>query len=307
MLRRYILRRLISIVPVLLGVSLIVFLMVRLLPGDAAQVIAGELATRDEVERIRVQLGLDKPLPVQYVSFLGNLLKLDLGRSARTGLPVLSEIITRLPNTLLLAVVSMVLASVLGVAAGVVSATRQYSWTDHFTMSIALFGVSMPVYWLGLMLILLFSVNLHWLPAGGTGSPASIVLPSITLASFSMGIIARMTRSSMLEVLRQDYTRTARSKGLVERVVIYKHALKNAMIPVVTVIGLQFGSLLGGAVLTETVFAWPGIGRLIVDSILARDYPVVQGAILIFALMFILVNLLVDTMYAYIDPRIRYD
>jgi len=281
--------------------------MVRLLPGDAAQVIAGELATRDEIERMRTQLGLDRPLPVQYVSFLASLLKLDLGRSARTGLPVFSEITARLPNTLLLALVSIVLASILGVAAGVVSATRQYSWTDHLTMSLALFGVSMPVYWLGLMLILLFSVTLHWLPAGGTGSPASIILPAVTLASFSTGIIARMTRSSMLEVLRQDYTRTARSKGLTERVVIYKHALKNAMIPVVTVIGLQFGSLLGGAVLTETVFAWPGIGRLIVDSILARDYPVVQGAILIFALMFVLVNLLVDTMYGYIDPRIRYD
>ena len=304
---QYVIKRLLSTLPVLVGISLIVFILLRSLPGDPAQVIAGELATQETVEAIRVQLGLDKPLYIQYAIFISNLARLNLGVSARTSQPVISEIWSRLPNTILLALVSTALACLLGIPAGIVSAVKHYSLTDYVVMVLALFGISMPVFWLGLMLIILFSVKLHLLPAGGIGTFSHIILPSFTLAIFSTAFIARMTRSSMMEVLGQEYIVTARSKGLLEKVVVLKHALRNAFIPIITVIGLQFGSLLGGAVLTETVFAWPGIGRLIVDSILARDYPMVQGIVLVFALLYIVVNLVVDILYAYIDPRIHYD
>ncbi len=304
---RYIIKRLFYTLPVLLGISLLLFFMLRMLPGDPAQVLAGQMASSEEVEMIRHQLGLDQPVLLQYVHFLNRLAHFDLGRSARTQNPVTQEIWARLPNTLLLAVLAISLACLLGIPAGIISAVKPYSWLDYLMTSAALFGISMPVFWLGLMLVLIFSVTLHWLPAGGTGSWKHLVLPSFTLAMFVMAFIARMTRSTMLEVLSQDYTTTARSKGLKEKVVIIKHALKNAMIPIITVIGLQFGMLLGGAVLTETVFAWPGLGRLIVDSILARDYAVTQGAILVFGLLYVLVNLMVDLLYAVLDPRIRYD
>jgi peptide/nickel transport system permease protein len=304
---RYVVKRLLSILPVLGGISLIVFLLLRALPGDPAQVIAGELASRESVEAIRTQLGLDKPLYVQYAIFISNLARLNLGKSARTGQPVISEIWSRLPNTVLLAVISTALACLLGIPAGILSAVRHYTLSDYVVMVFALFGISMPVFWLGLMFIIVFSVKLHLLPAGGIGTLSHLILPSFTLAFFSTAFIARMTRSSMMEVMGQDFITTARSKGLLEKVVVFKHALRNAFIPIITVIGLQFGSLLGGAVLTETVFAWPGIGRLIVDSILARDYPVVQGVVLVFAFLYILVNLIVDILYAYIDPRIHYD
>jgi peptide/nickel transport system permease protein len=292
---QYVIKRLISTIPVLLGISLLLFFMLRALPGDPAQVLAGQMATQEDIEIMRHQLGLDRPIFVQYAAFLGRLARFDLGRWAR------------LPNTLLLAAVAITLACFLGIPAGIISAVRPYTLLDYLVTSTALFGMSMPVFWLGLMLVVIFSVMLHWLPAGGTGSWEHVILPSITLAAFVVAFIARMTRSSMLEVLSQDYTTTARSKGLKEQVVVVKHALKNALIPIITVVGLQFGMLLGGAVLTETVFAWPGLGRLIVDSILARDYPVIQGAILIFALLYILVNLIVDLIYAFVDPRIRYD
>lgn len=304
---QYVIKRLLSTVPVLIGISLLLFFMLRMLPGDPAQVLAGQMATPEEVELIRHQLGLDRSIHVQYAFFLGRLARFDLGRSARTQNPVTEEIWARLPNTMLLAVVAITLACLFGIPAGIISAVRPYTWIDYVVTSTALFGISMPVFWLGLMLIVVFSIILHWLPAGGTGSWKHVILPSLTLAAFVVAFIARMTRSSMLEVLSQDYTTTARSKGLKEQVVIIKHALKNALIPIITVIGLQFGLLLGGAVLTETVFAWPGVGRLIVDSILARDYPVIQGAILVFGLLYILVNLVVDLLYAYVDPRIRYD
>lgn len=303
---RYLIQRFLASLVTLIGVATIVFLLLRLLPGDPARIVAGLLATQEEVERIRVQLGLDKPLPVQYVIFLTNLLKGDLGISARTNQPVLNEIMARLPATLKLAVVSTAIASVVGILAGVVAATRRYSVFDYIASFGTLIGISMPVYWLGLLLIIVFAIKLHLLPAAGADKPTSIILPSLTLASFSVALVARMTRASMLEVLNQDYIRTARAKGLAERVVVFRHALKNAFIPVLTVIGLQFGALLGGAVLTESVFGWPGIGLLLVDSIFARDYPVVQGTVLIFSFMFILVNLVVDILYAYIDPRIRY-
>ncbi len=302
----YVLRRLALAVPTLVGVTVVVFALIRLVPGDPARLVLGLQASEEEVQRLRVQLGLDQPLPVQYVRFLGRLLQGDLGRSVVTGEPVAREIAARLPATVQLAVASTLVATAVGVAAGVVSATRQYSWLDYLVMTVALAGISLPVFWLGLMLMLLFSVHLRWLPAGGYGTPAHLVLPTVTLAAFSVAIIARMTRSSLLEVLHQDYVRTAWAKGLSSRAVVLRHALKNALIPVVTVIGLQFGGLLGGAILTETVFAWPGMGRLLVGAIVARDYPVVQGAVLVFAALFTLVNLAVDVLYAYVDPRIHY-
>ncbi|MBL7210938.1 MAG: ABC transporter permease [Desulfobacteraceae bacterium] len=304
---QYVIKRLLSTVPVLIGISLLLFFMLRMLPGDPAQVLAGQMATQEDIERIRHQLGLDRPVYVQYVLFLGRLAKFDLGRSARTQNPVIQEVWARLPNTMLLAGVAITLACLFGIPAGIISAVRPYTWLDYLVTSTALFGISMPVFWLGLMLVVIFSVMLQWLPAGGMGSWKHVILPSVTLAAFVVAFIARMTRSTMMETLSQDYTTTARSKGLQESVVIIKHALKNALIPIITVVGLQFGMLLGGAVLTETVFAWPGLGRLIVDSILARDYPVIQGAILIFGLLYILVNLIVDLIYAWVDPRIRYD
>jgi len=285
----------------------LLFFMLRMLPGDPAQVLAGQMATPQEIQNIRSQLGLDKPIYQQYAIYMGNLMRLDLGRSARTQNPVFEEIWARLPNTMLLAVIAIGLACLFGIPAGIISAVRPYSWIDYTVTIIALFGISMPVFWLGLMLVVVFSVVLKWLPAGGTGGWQYVILPSITLASFVVAFIARMTRATMLETLSQDFTTTARSKGLTEKIVVIKHALRNALIPIITVVGLQFGMLLGGAVLTETVFAWPGIGRLIVDSILARDYAMIQGVILIFGLLYILVNLSVDIIYAFIDPRIRYD
>jgi len=304
---QYVLKRLLSTLPVLIGISLLLFFMLRMLPGDPAQVLAGQMASQEDIQNIRQQLGLDKPIFVQYGLFLGRLARLDLGRSARTQNPVIHEIWARLPNTVLLAVSAITIACLFGIPAGILSAVKPYTWIDYLFTSMALFGISMPVFWLGLMLVVIFSVLLHWLPAGGIGTWKHLILPSVTLAAFVVAFITRMTRASMMEALSQDYTTTARSKGLKEKVVIIKHALKNALIPIITVVGLQFGLLLGGAVLTETVFAWPGMGRLMVDSILGRDYPMIQGAILIFGLLYILVNLVVDLIYAYIDPRIRYD
>jgi peptide/nickel transport system permease protein/oligopeptide transport system permease protein len=243
---------------------------------------------------------------MQYLIFFTGLLHGNLGLSAATRAPVLEEIALRLRPTVLLAVSSIAVATLVGLAAGIISATRRYSILDYLAMTLAVLGVSIPVFWLGLMLMLLFAVYLHWLPAGGYGTLASFILPTIALAAFSTGIIARMTRSSLLETLSQDYVRTARAKGVPRHGVVLRHALKNALIPVLTVIGLQFGTLLGGAVLTETTFAWPGMGRLLVNSILSRDYPVIQGIVLTFATMFAGVNLLVDLLYAYVDPRIHY-
>jgi len=303
----YIAKRLILTVPVLLGVSFVVFAIVRVLPGDPAQVLAGEAATKELIEGLRRDLGLDRPLLVQYVDFLGSLLRGDLGRSIRSKIPVTSELAIRVPNTMILALAGITVATLVGLPAGIISAVKPYSLIDTGVMLLALAGLSMPVFWSGLMLILVFAVLLGWLPAVGTGTPAHIVLPAIAVGMTSAAIIARMTRSSMLEVLRSDYIRTARAKGVAERVVINRHALRNALIPVITVIGLQTGTLLSGAVLTESVFAWPGVGRLMVEGILARDYPLVQGAVLVVALSFVLVNLVVDLLYALADPRIRYE
>jgi len=303
---QYTVKRLLSTIPVLLGISVMLFFMLRALPGDPAQVLAGDMATQSEVELIRHQLGLDQPTHIQYGHFLWRLVQLDLGKSIKTQNPVIAEILPRLLNTAILAVTATLLACLIGIPAGIVAAVRPYTVWDTLVTALALFGISMPAFWLGLMLIVLFSVKLQWLPVGGSGGIQFLILPAVTLASLLVAAFARNTRSSMMETLTQDYITTARSKGLKENVVIIRHALKNALIPVVTVIGLQFGGLLGGTVLTETVFSWPGIGRLLVESILARDYPVIQGSILVFALLFILVNLTVDLLYGLIDPRVRY-
>jgi len=303
----YLIRRLLFSVPLIIGVTLVVFLMVRVLPGDPARMVGGMMASEEEVEKIRKEYGLDEPLYVQYGIYLRDLLTGDLGRSIKSGQPVSTEIGARFPYTLLLISISLGLASLIGIPLGIVSATHHKTWLDYGTTSLALFGISMPIYWSGLMLMLLFSAILGWLPAGGAETPLHFILPSVTLAFALLANIVRLTRSSMLEILNQDYIRTARSKGAKERKVIYVHALRNAIKPVVTIIGLQFGTLLGGTVLTETVFAWPGVGRLIVKSIFARDYIVIQSLVLIFALIIVFVNLITDLSYALIDPRIKYD
>jgi peptide/nickel transport system permease protein len=302
----YIVKRLLLAIPVIFGVAFLVFAMVRIVPGDPARVIAGEAATLDVVEGIRRDLGLDRPIIQQFGTFIAGLARGDLGRSIRSRAPVGGELRARVPNTLQLTAAGLLVAIVVGVGAGVISAVRPYSLLDTAVMLVALAGLSMPVFWSGLMLILVFAVRLGWLPAVGTGSLAHLILPAIAIGGSTAAIIARMTRSSMLEVLRSDFIRTARAKGASEAAVISRHAFRNALIPVITVVGLQMGTLLSGAVLTESVFAWPGVGRLLVEGILARDYPIVQAAVLAVALAFVLVNLVVDVLYAIADPRIHY-
>ncbi len=303
----YILRRILIALPTLLGVVVLVFLMVRLAPGDPAVLLAGEFATPETLEAIRARYGLDRGLPEQFLIYLEALLRGDLGESARSRRPVLEELKTYFPNTLELASAAILVAVLTGIPLGILAALRPGSSLDLSVMVLALLGVSMPVFWFGLLAILIFSVGLGWFPVAGKGTLAHLVLPAITLGINATALLARMTRGTLLEILSQDYIRTARAKGLAERVVIFKHALRNALIPVVTVAGLEFGTLLSGAVITETIFAWPGLGQLLVGSILARDYPVVQGAVLLVAITFVLINLLVDLLYATIDPRVRYD
>ena len=296
---RLIAGRLATGIPTLLAVSICVFAIVRLIPGDPARLLAGDFATDQIVDDLRARWRLNDPLPVQYAAYLGGVLHGDLGRSIATSTPVLPELTERFLRTLQLAVAAI------GIGAGLVSAVRRATIIDHLATALALTGVSTPIFWSGLILILLFSVTLEWLPAGGTGSPRHLVLPAVSLGLFGAGVLARQTRSGMLEVLGQDFVRTARAKGLPERLVVIKHALKNALIPVVTVLGDQFGRLLGGAILTETVFSWPGMGRYLIDAISQRDYPAVQGAILVFAAAVVLINLLVDVSYGVLDPRVR--
>lgn len=304
-MHKYVLRRLLLLIPVLLGVSLLVFTIMSLTPGDPAQLILGENAPKEAILKLREEMGLNDPFLVQYFRFVGKAVLGDFGRSYTTGREVFGEIFARFPNTLILAVIGIIISVCIGIPIGIISATRQYSFLDSFSMVIALLGVSMPVFWLGLMLILTFSVKLGWLPSGGFDGLKSIILPAVTLGVGSAAIITRMTRSSMLEVIRQDYIRTARAKGVAEKVVINKHALKNALIPIITVVGLQFGHLLGGAVLTESVYSWPGVGRLMVDAIRQKDTPTVLAAVVFLAAAFSVVNLLVDILYAYVDPRIK--
>jgi peptide/nickel transport system permease protein len=332
----YIAKRLLNLIPVLLGITLLVFTFLHLIPGDPAVVLAGEQAKPEQIAALREQLGLNQPLPLQYLIFLWNLVRLNFGTSIISGVTIADEIKIRWPATFELSVAAMLIAIIIGIPAGILAAVRKNSILDNLTMSASLFGVSLPVYWLGLLLIYLFAVNLNWLPPSGRLSIdvgfnfqpitgfyildallqgnfkalqdvlAHLILPALTLGTIPLAILARITRSAMLEVLSQDYIRTARAKGLLERWVIFKHALKNALLPVVTIIGLQFGTLLSGAILTETIFSWPGIGSWIYEGILARDYPVVQGGVVFVAVTFVLVNLLVDLSYAFLDPRIQY-
>ncbi|MBT9258883.1 MAG: ABC transporter permease [Clostridiales bacterium] len=310
----YVIKKLITAIPILVGVTLMVFLILHLTPGDPALVILGQDATPEAVEALREKLGLNDPLPVQYLRYLNNLLHGDLGTSIRTNQPVTRELMTRFPNTVELAFVSLLFATVLGLLTGTIAAVKRGTWIDTVTMTGAVAGVSAPSFWLGLMFMLLFAYYLHWLPASGRGGPLTtwagwshIMLPAITLGLGSAATLARITRSSLLDVMAQDYVRTARAKGLKERLVIYRHALRNALVPVVTIVGLQLGFLLGGAVVTEQIFAWPGIGTQIITAIGNRDFPVVQGAVLLIAVTFVLVNLAVDILYYFVDPRIRYD
>nr|EEK65647.1 Oligopeptide ABC transporter [Bacillus wiedmannii] len=277
----------------------------QMVPGDPALLIAGEGASKETVQQIRHQLGLDKPFIMQYFSYIGNILQGDFGVSIRSNRPVLDEVLIRLPITIELALCSIVITVVIGMIAGIISATKQYSWTDVSIMIIALLGVSLPSFWFGLMLIFYFSVQIQIFPVSGWGTWMHMVLPALTLGASGAAIVARMTRSSMLDVIRQDYIRTARAKGVKERVVIYKHALRNALIPVITVVGLQFGALLGGTVLVESVFAINGLGRLIVDAIRMRDLPMLQGGVLIASVIFVLVNLIVDILYRHFNKRIE--
>lgn len=331
---KYILKRLALLVPVIIGVSVLVFLVMHVFTTDPASIILGQHATAEQVEKLREELGLNKPLYVQYWMFIRGVFHGNFGNSLISKTSVTKEILSRFPATIELALAAIIIASVFGILMGILSAVKQNSIVDYMSMFVSLLGVSMPIFWLGLMLIVLFSVKLHLLPVSGrisigmepvhiTGlymldslisgnmvafkdSFKHLILPAVALASYSTAIIARMTRSTMLEIIKQDYIRTARAKGLFEKAVILKHALRNALIPVTTVIGLQLGSLLGGAVLTETVFSWPGVGSYTIDAILKSDYPVVQGTVMILATVFVLVNLAVDLLYAYLDPRIKY-
>ncbi|HWV36351.1 MAG TPA: ABC transporter permease [Thermomicrobiales bacterium] len=310
----FILRRLLATIPTLLGVLILVFLITRLTPGDPARQIAGAEASQEEVARLQHQLGLDRPLPVQFGVFLWDAVRGDLGRSLLTDRPVFGELVSRFPTTFRVTTLAMLIALVVGLPLGVLSATRRHSPIDALATMIALFGVSMPLFWTAIMGILLFSVRLQWLPVGGLYGPIwtiegfkAYILPCVTLSLIPIALIARLTRSSMLEVLNREYVTVARAKGLAERRVVIGHALRNALAPVITYVGLQYGFLLGGAVVTETIFALPGVGRLVVTSISQRDYPMIQGAILMIAVIFVLINLIVDIICAKLDPRISYE
>ncbi|MBY0083991.1 nickel ABC transporter permease [Brevibacillus brevis] len=304
---RYIVKRLIEIIPIIFVVSLLIFFFIHLVPGDPVRLAAGKEATLEEIERVRQELGLDKPLLTQYVNYMQNLLTGNLGHSLKTGLPITDMFENRFSVTMTLTFMSLGWALVLGLLIGTISAVFRNKWPDYVGMLTAISGISLPGFWLGLILIQVFSVTLGWFPTGGVESWKSYVLPSLTLGAGIMSMLARFTRSSLLETLKEDFIRTGRAKGLKESVVVRKHALKNSMIPVVTIAGLQFGFLLGGSVVVETVFSIPGMGRLLIDSIAFRDYPVVQAVILLFSLEFILVNLLVDILYKALNPKIRYD
>lgn len=306
----YILRRILLVIPILLGVATIVFALMFIVPGDPARMLMGQHGDERTLANLRHEMGLDRPVYVQYARFIGKLAHGDLGMSYRQKRPVVEIIRDRFPATLKLAVASMVVAIIVGISAGILAAVRRNTVWDWMVMIFSLTGISMPVFWLGMMLALVFASGLGWLPVGGYGRSGDwrhLLLPAVSLAAVSVGYIARMMRSSMLEVIGKDYIRTARAKGLSGRAVILRHALRNAFIPVITVIGVNFASLLGGAVATETVFAWPGLGRAVVDAIRVRDLPVVEGCVIFLAVVFVVVNLLVDLSYAWLDPRIRLD
>lgn len=315
-MQQYILRRLLILFPLLLAISLVTFFLINMAPGDPISAKFG-LEIKDlepeRIEQIREELGLNDPLPVQYLRYLGNLLRGDMGQSLTTKRPVSKEILSRFPATLQLTAAAMLFVLLVAIPLGIISAVKRGSLVDNLCMAGGLLGVSMPSFWFGIMLMILFTLKLGWLPSTGRGDGTffgtleALIMPAVTLGTGMMGLVTRLMRSSMLEILGQDYMRTAHAKGLMPRVVLIRHGMRNALIPVMTVIGGQFASLLGGAVIIESVFAWPGIGRLAIDSISRRDYPVIMGTVLVFAVTFVLVNLLVDILYTVVDPRIRYD
>lgn len=303
----YIIKRVLQMIPTLIGVSILVFILIHAVPGDPARLVAGNDATEEDVALVRDRLGLNEPLYAQYGTYLVNLVKGDLGTSLRSNRPVMTEILTRFPTTIMLTLMAIIIMIIVGLFAGIFSATKPNSLRDNATMMFSLFGISMPVFWLGLMLILIFSYYLRVLPSGGSDSFKYFILPALAIGLSSSAILARLTRSSVLEVIHQDFVRTARAKGVKENLVIYKHTLKNALIPIITIIGLEFGHLLGGAVLAETVFSMNGLGRYVIQSIQFRDYPAIQGTVLFIATIFVIVNLIVDLCYSLVDPRVRYD
>lgn len=305
-MERYILKRILLMVPVLLGVILVVFIMNHISPGNPARILAGENASEEAVAALTEELGLNDPLYIQFFNYVkGIVTKFDLGTSYQTRRPVIDELMDRFPTTAKLALISICISAVVGISLGIISAVKQNTIIDHLSTGFALLGVSMPAFWAGMMLILVFAIYLKWLPVSGIDGWKNWILPAFTSSMVGMATITRMTRSSMLDVICQDYIVTARAKGLSEQVIVVKHALKNALIPIITVLGIQLGTMLGGAVLTESVFSVPGLGKFMVDSIKNRDYPVVQGGVLLLAIVFSLVNLIVDIIYAYVDPRIK--
>lgn len=304
-MHRYIIKRLIMLIPVLLGVAFIIFAIMNVAEGDPVYQVAGPDATEEELDALREEMGLNGSLLERYFRYIGNLLKGDLGTSYVSQMNVMKLYLQRLPNTLRLASLAMIVAVLMSVPLGIVAAVNQNSWKDTIAMILALLGLSMPNFWLGLLLMLLFSLKLGWFPSGGSEGVFSVVLPSVTVGVGLAALLTRTTRSSMLDVLRQDYLRTARAKGVPEKKVIMSHALRNALIPIITIFGVQFSNVLGGSVLAETVFAWPGVGRLVVDAIDQRDIPTVTGALIMTTMLVTVVNLLVDIVYAYVDPRIK--
>lgn len=302
----YVVKRILALIPIFIAVTFVIFSLLQLTPGDPAAIMAGTGAPKEAVEQLREEMGLNDPFFVRYFNYVKDFVtKFDMGTSYETHTPVTERILSALPATVRLAVAAIIFAIVVGLPIGIVSATRQYSFFDNFFMVIALIGISLPVFWSGMMLIILFSVKLKWLPSSGFQTIRHLILPGITLGMQSAAMIARMTRSSMLDVIRQDYIRTVRAKGLSEFMITFSHVLRNALIPIVTVIGLQFGQLIGGAVLTETIFSIPGIGRLMVQALKNRDYPVILGCVLFISVMFCLVNLIIDVIYAFLDPKIK--
>jgi len=302
---KYIIKRIIALIPVILGVTLVVFMIMQLAPGDPARMILGELATPEEVAQLRTELGLDDPLLVRYFNYMIDFCKGDLGDSYFKHRPVMDEILDRFPYTAKLAAVAAVLTVVMSIPIGILAAVKQNTIFDNASLVVTLFGISMPVFWLGLLLIIFFSLRLGWFPTGGADSWRSYVLPAFCLAFSNMSTVARTTRSSMLETIRQDYVRTASAKGVPRKTVIRKHAFRNALIPTITVIGIQMSQLLGGSVVVETVFAWPGVGRLMIESINSRDTPMVLGCIVLLTIVFSVLNLLIDLCYGFVDPRIK--
>jgi peptide/nickel transport system permease protein/oligopeptide transport system permease protein len=303
----FIARRLLLAIPTLFGVLVVVFLLLYIAPGDPVMEMVGERADAETIARLRAELRLDDPVPVQFAHYAGGVLTGDLGTSYITGRPITRDILERFPKTLQLATAAMLLAASLGITIGVLSARRPGSAFDRLAMAGAYLGISFPVYWVGLILILVFAVTLRWLPPSGFGRVEYLILPALALGTRSIAFLARMTRSAMLEVLGSDFVRTARAKGLRERVVLARHALRNALIPIITVLGLDFGYYLTGSILTETIFSWPGIGRYVVNAIARRDLPAIQGSVLFLSVVFVLVNLATDLLYAKADPRVRYD